>query len=84
VLVEVPNHIVDDRPEISFSEVRLSKRAARVAEVLNDNVDGDVIFGVQWGTVTQLHKHSTAAFGGLAAGKASFERYARSYARMGR
>jgi hypothetical protein len=53
---------VEDRPEIGLSEVCLSKRAAQVAEVLNDDVDRDVIFGVQWGHGTQLHKHSTAAF----------------------
>jgi hypothetical protein len=32
------DHIVDDRIAIGFCEVRLSKRAAQVAEVLNDDV----------------------------------------------
>ena len=50
------NHVADDRTEIGFSEVRLSKRAAQVAEVLNDDVGRDVIFGVQRGHDTQLHK----------------------------
>jgi hypothetical protein len=48
------NHVADDRPEIGFSEVCLSERPAQVAEVLNDNVGRDVIFGVQWGHDTQL------------------------------
>jgi hypothetical protein len=56
------NQVVDDRTKIGFSEVRLSIRFAEVAEVLNDDVDRDVIFGVQWGHDTQLHKHSTVAF----------------------
>jgi hypothetical protein len=32
------NHVMDDRSEIGFSEVRFSERAAQVAEILNDDV----------------------------------------------
>jgi hypothetical protein len=49
------NHVADDRIVIGLSDVRFSKRAAEVAEVLGDNVDRDVILGVQWGQDTQLH-----------------------------
>jgi|HubBroStandDraft_3_1064219.scaffolds.fasta_scaffold663336_1 hypothetical protein len=47
--------VANDRTEIGFSEVCLSKRAAELTKVLNDDVDRDVIFGVQWGQGTQLH-----------------------------
>src|ERR1700729_1751604 len=49
------NHFADDRIVIGFSYVGLAKRAAQAAKVLDDHVDRDVIFGVQWGHGTQLH-----------------------------
>jgi hypothetical protein len=49
------NHVVDDRTEIGFNEVCLSKRAAELTKVLNDDVGRDVIFGVQWGMIHNSH-----------------------------
>jgi hypothetical protein len=49
------NHVVDDRTEIGFNEVCLSKRAAELTKVLNDDVGRDVIFGVQWGMINNSH-----------------------------
>ena len=45
------NHVANDRSGIGFSDVGLTKRAAQVAKVLDDDVGGDIILGV--------HRHDT-------------------------
>jgi hypothetical protein len=41
------NHVADDRVVIGFGEVCLAKRSAKLTIVLDNDVDRDVIFGVQ-------------------------------------
>jgi hypothetical protein len=49
------NHVVDDRTEIGFGEVRLSKRAAQFAEVLDYDVDVSAGSELPW----QRGKHGS-------------------------